>query len=317
MGEIGLDFYWDDCPREVQYEAFTTQLHLAREVGRPVVIHCREAEEETLMVLESQGFKDYPLLWHCFGKGPDMAARILGNGWHISVPGPVTYKANEELQKDIEEKIRIDEARKDFIANVSHELKTPIGKGRIVAEMLEDATAKKRLVGVFARLDLLISEFSKIEQITSKRYDLALKEYPLMHVIDQAVDLLMLDDQKKEELVKIEGDFDFEVVVDFDLMALALKNLMDNAMKHSLSHKVYVRSDNKTVIIANEGEPLKMAIDEYFQPFVSGSKACGSGLGLGLYIVKNIIAQHGLEVIYRYEEGMHQFSIDFAKGCVA
>ena len=101
VGEIGLDFYWDDCPREVQYEAFTTQLHLAREVWRPVVIHCREAEEETLMVLESQGFKDYPLLWHCFGKGPDLAARILGNGWHISVPGPVTYKANEELRQAV------------------------------------------------------------------------------------------------------------------------------------------------------------------------------------------------------------------------
>ena len=59
-----------------------------------------------------------------------------------------------------------------FLRTIMHELKTPIGKGRIVAEMLEDATAKKRLVGVFARLDLLISEFSKIEQITSKRYDL-------------------------------------------------------------------------------------------------------------------------------------------------
>lgn len=93
-------------------------------------------------------------------------------------------------------------SRQLFLRTIMHELKTPIGKGRIVAEMLEDATAKKRLVGVFARLDLLISEFSKIEQITSKRYDLALKEYPLMHVIDQAVDLLMLDDQKKRSWLK-------------------------------------------------------------------------------------------------------------------
>ncbi|MBB5143309.1 TatD DNase family protein [Desulfovibrio intestinalis] len=101
VGEIGLDFYWDDCPREVQYETFSTQLRLAREVERPVVIHCREAEEETLMVLESQGFKDYPLLWHCFGKGPDLAQRIIRNGWHISVPGPVTYKANEDLRQAV------------------------------------------------------------------------------------------------------------------------------------------------------------------------------------------------------------------------
>ena len=101
VGEIGLDFYWDDCPREVQYEVFTAQLRLARELERPMVIHCREAEKETLMVLESQGFAGYPLLWHCFGKGPDLARRIVRNGWHVSVPGPVTYKANEELREAV------------------------------------------------------------------------------------------------------------------------------------------------------------------------------------------------------------------------
>ena len=206
-------------------------------------------------------------------------------------------------------------SRQLFLRTIMHELKTPIGKGRIVAEMLEDETAKKRLIGVFGRLDLLISEFSKIEQITSKRYDLSLKEYSLLHVVDQAIDLLMLDDKKREDQVKVEGDFDFKVTVDFDLMALALKNLMDNAMKHSLNHRVYVKSEGQKVIIANEGEPLKMAIEEYFQPFVSGSKACGSGLGLGLYIVKNIVAQHGFEVLYAYEEGFHHFSIDFSKEC--
>ena len=98
VGEIGLDFYWPDCPREIQYQALRDQLALARAVQRPVVIHCREAEEETLMTLEAEGFAGYPLLWHCFGKGPDLARRIIGNGWHVSVPGPVTYRANEELR---------------------------------------------------------------------------------------------------------------------------------------------------------------------------------------------------------------------------
>lgn len=101
VGEIGLDFYWKDCPREVQYEVLREQLALARAVERPVVIHCREAEEETLMVLEAQGFVGYPLLWHCFGKGPELARRIVRNGWHISVPGPVTYKANEALREAV------------------------------------------------------------------------------------------------------------------------------------------------------------------------------------------------------------------------
>ncbi|MBQ9406818.1 MAG: TatD family hydrolase [Desulfovibrio sp.] len=101
VGEIGLDFYWDDCPREIQYQALRDQLALARELGRPVVIHCREAEEETLMILESAGFAGFPLLWHCFGQGKDMARRIVRNGWHISVPGPVTYKSNAQLREAV------------------------------------------------------------------------------------------------------------------------------------------------------------------------------------------------------------------------
>lgn len=87
VGEIGLDFHWQDCPKELQFKAFTEQLDLARELDAPVVIHCREAEDECLMTLEARGFAGYPLLWHCFGGGPALARRILDNGWHISVPG--------------------------------------------------------------------------------------------------------------------------------------------------------------------------------------------------------------------------------------
>lgn len=205
-------------------------------------------------------------------------------------------------------------ARQLFLRTIMHELKTPIGKGRIVAEMLEDETAKKRLGGVFGRLDMLIAEFSKIEQLASKHYALNIQEYNLLHVIDQAIDLLMLDEKKRAEQVSLEGELELFVNVDFELMALAIKNLMDNALKHSLSHKVVVRLEGQTLVVANEGEPLKMAIDEYFQPFVSGSKAHGSGLGLGLYIVKNIVEQHGLQVVYAYEHGWHCFRIDFGNG---
>ena len=172
------------------------------------------------------------------------------------------------------------------------------------------------MIGVFGRLDLLIAEFSKIEQLASKRYEFQLQEVIFTNVLEQAIDLLMLDDHKRNECVKVEGDFDFNVHVDFELMALAIKNLMDNALKHSLTKVVYVSAHHGKVSVCNEGEPLKMCIDEYFQPFVSGSKACGSGLGLGLYIVKNIVEQHGFSVEYTYGEGRHCFSIDFSKGVI-
>lgn len=101
VGEIGLDFYWDDCPPEIQREAFTAQLSMARELEKPVVIHSRDATEATLDILESQGFKKYPLLWHCFGGTPEEARRIVNNGWYISIPGPVSYPANSVLREAV------------------------------------------------------------------------------------------------------------------------------------------------------------------------------------------------------------------------
>lgn len=99
VGEIGLDFYWDDCPHDVQRTAFRAQLALAREVGRPVVIHSRDAFEDTMQVLEEEGFPGYPLLWHCFGGDVEQAGRIVDHGWHVSLPGPVSYAANAPLRE--------------------------------------------------------------------------------------------------------------------------------------------------------------------------------------------------------------------------
>ena len=103
IGEIGLDYHWDDCPRELQIEAFARQLELAKKLAMPVVVHCREAEADCLTFLEAGGFRDYPLLWHCFGGDAALARRIVRNGWHISIPGPVTYPANEALRSALKE----------------------------------------------------------------------------------------------------------------------------------------------------------------------------------------------------------------------
>ncbi len=101
LGEIGLDFYWDDCPKDVQMEVFVKLLTLARKLDKPVVIHSRDATDATIAVLEKEGFKDYPLLWHCFGGDVQDVKRILYNGWYISVPGPVTYPKNEALREAV------------------------------------------------------------------------------------------------------------------------------------------------------------------------------------------------------------------------
>lgn len=98
VGEIGLDLYWDRVPEAVQRESFVAQLHLARELGVPAVIHSRDAFAQTMDVLVAEGFAGSPVLWHCFGGDAAQARAILDKGWHLSVPGPVTYKKNQELR---------------------------------------------------------------------------------------------------------------------------------------------------------------------------------------------------------------------------
>ena len=103
IGEIGLDYYWPDQPPALQKKVFAAQLRLARTLDLPVSIHCREAWDDTLAILEAEGFRDRPLLWHCFGGDAAMAREILGRGWHISIPGPVTFKKNDALRAAVAE----------------------------------------------------------------------------------------------------------------------------------------------------------------------------------------------------------------------
>ena len=108
-----------------------------------------------------------------------------------------------------------------------HELKTPIGKGRIVSEMVQNSTHKTRLIAIFERLDMLINEFGKIEQLLSKNYALNYQESYFSNILDQARDMLMLD--KFEEKVSVDIRQDILLRVDFGLFSLAIKNLIDKS----------------------------------------------------------------------------------------
>lgn len=98
VGEIGLDYYWERVDHDVQKDAFIKQLSLARELELPVIIHSRDANDDCIQILEEQGFKDYPVLWHCFGSGLELAQQVVDNGWYVSIPGPVTFRKTDDLQ---------------------------------------------------------------------------------------------------------------------------------------------------------------------------------------------------------------------------
>ncbi len=96
VGEIGLDYHYDFSPREVQREVFARQVEIARAAGKPIVIHTREAWEDTLRVL---GPGPQRGIFHCFSGGPEEAARALELGFHISFAGVVTFPKAVRIQE--------------------------------------------------------------------------------------------------------------------------------------------------------------------------------------------------------------------------
>lgn len=99
VGEIGLDYHYDFAPVEVQKEVFRRQLRLAKDVGLPVVVHSREAEDDVLSLLEAEGAHKIGGVLHCFWGSAEAAARALELGFHLGVGGPVTFKNAEELRR--------------------------------------------------------------------------------------------------------------------------------------------------------------------------------------------------------------------------
>ncbi|MCL6633181.1 MAG: TatD family hydrolase [Alicyclobacillus herbarius] len=99
IGEIGLDYYWNTAPPDVQQAVLRAQLRLAKELGLPVIIHNRDATEDTVRLLEEEAGPALCGVMHCFSADWEAAERCLAIGFYISFGGPVTFKRNEELRQ--------------------------------------------------------------------------------------------------------------------------------------------------------------------------------------------------------------------------
>ena len=99
LGEIGLDYYWNDVPNDKQKEIFQQQVDLAKKHQKPIIIHCRDAYEDTLDILSESGVKG---IMHCYSGSYEMALRFIKIGYYISLAGPVTFK-NAKVPKRVAE----------------------------------------------------------------------------------------------------------------------------------------------------------------------------------------------------------------------
>lgn len=98
VGEIGLDYYWDNQPHDIQKQWFIRQLNLSRDHNLPVVIHSREAAEDTLRIMKEYA-SDLPAILHCFSYSQEIAREYVKMGYFIGVGGVVTFKNARKLKE--------------------------------------------------------------------------------------------------------------------------------------------------------------------------------------------------------------------------
>jgi TatD DNase family protein len=99
IGEIGLDYHYDHSPRDIQKKTFSRLVALAREMKKPIVVHTREAAEDTLAILESENARDVGGVIHCFSEDRAFAERALDLGFDLSFSGIVTFKNAKSIHE--------------------------------------------------------------------------------------------------------------------------------------------------------------------------------------------------------------------------
>lgn len=122
VGECGLDYHYDHSPRDRQRAAFSGQIALARELRRPVVVHTREAEDDTRAILADAGRQGVRGVMHCFTGSHELARTALDAGWFISFAGIITFKrwADDDLLRLVPDDRILVETDAPYLAPVPH-----------------------------------------------------------------------------------------------------------------------------------------------------------------------------------------------------
>ncbi|MFV7790797.1 ArsS family sensor histidine kinase [Aliarcobacter lanthieri] len=222
----------------------------------------------------------------------------------------LNYKSRDEvgtIAKNFNEAINIinnqSKSKDLFMRNMMHELKTPITKAMFIAETLEDEKARNNLQRAFKRMDDIIKELATVEKLTSKNTMIYRENVNFLTIFDKTIDLMLITPQSVETQIE---DFTFEV--DIYMMSIALKNLIDNAIKFGEDKKASIEANKDFIKIGSIGEPLKNQLSFYTDAFYQEEKR-SNGFGLGLYIVKTIANLHKFTLSYEHKDGKNYFII--------
>lgn len=205
------------------------------------------------------------------------------------------------LLKQIKQNNRLNQSRKLFLQSIMHELKTPIAKGRLACEFIDDIDIKNKNIKYYEKIDTLIDSFAKMEKLLNDKYELNKEDFYSDELIEHAIELLLLDDISSH--IKLDFQKEFKIKnSDFELLSLAFKNLIDNGIKYSPDSKITIIIKDSKIIFENVGDEKEI-------------KQSNSGMGYGLEITKSIFELHQLELQYNYDKRLRKniFSIKFPK----
>jgi two-component system OmpR family sensor kinase len=190
-----------------------------------------------------------------------------------------------------------------FMRNMMHELKTPITKAMFIAETLDDEKKKEMLQRAFHRMDDIIKELAMVEKLTSNNTFVYKELTSFFKIYTKTIEITMINSDKITSKIH-----DFKLNADTAMFSVALKNLIDNAIKFSPNKHAIINANKHTIDIISEGEPLKYDLEFYTEPFSQEEKR-SDGFGLGLYIVKTIANLHDYKLIYNHTDGKNIFTI--------
>jgi len=217
------------------------------------------------------------------------------------------------LADDRTEFTRTEEVRNDFVANVSHELKTPVGAISLLAEALESSADDEEAVRRFAkrmhkesaRLAALVQDIIELSRLQGANVAQQGRPVDINTVVSEAVDRSQLPAESKNIQLVVGGRADALVYGDQDLLVTALRNLIDNAVRYSPENTkvgIGIRAKDGLVAVSvtDQGEGLspedqERVFERFYRVDAARSRHTG-GTGLGLSIVKHVISNHGGEV---------------------
>ncbi len=222
----------------------------------------------------------------------------------------ITQKSNDEIgriAKSFDNALHyirtLLESKNLFMRNMMHELKTPITRGRIAIEMVEDGSSKEMLIRAFERMNELIDELAHVERLTTQGFQPYIQEVKIDNIINDSISLLLYSRNK----VKIQTEHEL-LKTDAKLLTLAIKNLLDNAIKYSEDNQASIVTNRRSIKVISKGKCLENPLDYYLEPFTQEEKR-NSGFGLGLYIVNNIAQRLNYKLNYYHKNGDNIFEL--------